>query len=131
MSLPTHAFFIKDGAIVGVGAANCGWFLTDDTFPKAVIESMENAWFRYTEDFEPSDWTKRDDHFFTTPEALENFDYMVLYSTIIPHNIANKLFTRGYTKEEWQKLLPLQTLTQTDRETLQSYTADARKRIKK
>lgn len=132
MSLPTYALFVKDEKFVGVGMTNIGLFFDGGQLPRAIRDAMSNAWSRYSECFKPNDWTKRDDHYFTTQEDLESFQFMVLYDFIIPYEVAIKVYAGMYTDDQWKDIfLRLRPLSPEDREVLREYQLEAKKRIVK
>lgn len=105
MSLPTYAKFYKDDKIVGVGFCNPGWSVSPDTLKCCIKESMDDAWDRYREDFTPTEYTQRNDKYFTNSDDLKMFDYIKVFDIIIPRDIAMPIYFGKLADEDWNAFI--------------------------
>lgn len=97
MSLPSSAWFVKDGLIVGRAPCNCGWFLNGSTLlhtawqawhqAKAIIDKgvHEKTVDEMTES--EREWYDGYVKWFTTREELLAFDSVHLYDCMIPRDV--------------------------------------------
>jgi hypothetical protein len=105
VSLPTYAIFYKENKKVGAGFCNIGWFIDYNNIRRTIKEAMENAWKRYSKNFE---YEKRDirlDECFTTAEDLKQFDEMHLYGKIFPRWVCLGIYFDKFTLEEFDECL--------------------------
>ncbi len=105
MSLPTYAKFYKENKLVGVGFCNPGWSLSPDGLKRCVSESMDDAWDRYRDNFEPTEYTQRNDKYFTNSDDLKQFEHMEVFGIIIPRDIAIRVYFNKLTGEEWDSFI--------------------------
>ena len=105
MSLPTYAKFYKNDIIVGVGFCNPGWSLSPSGLKRCVSESMDDAWDRYREDFKATEYTQRNDKYFTNSDDLKTFDHIEVFGIIIPRDIAMRVYFKKVTDEEWDTFI--------------------------
>lgn len=96
MSLPSSAWFVKDGLIVGRAPCNCGWFLNGSTLLHAAWQAWHQAKAlvdkglpENLEDMTENerDWYEGYTKWFTTREDLLAFDSVHLYDCMLPRDV--------------------------------------------
>jgi hypothetical protein len=93
MSLPSIAYFYKDGKIVGAGSVNIGWFEQPEAVERCITEALIDSSRFYLGCDEPwyPKWKERMSMYFTTLEDLQQFQFMELYSWVIPRQVIKEL----------------------------------------
>lgn len=97
MSLPSSAWFVKDGQIVGRAPCNCGWFLNGSALLRAAWDAWHQAKSlvdkgvheKNLEDMSDGEreWYEGYTKWFTTREDLLAFDSCHLYDCILPRDV--------------------------------------------
>lgn len=97
MSLPSSAWFVKDGQVIGRVPCNCGWFLNGST----LLHTAWQAWHQAKAIFDKGahekpveemtekelDWYEGYTKWFTTREELLAFDSIHLYDCMLPRDV--------------------------------------------
>lgn len=118
MSLPTDAVFLKKNKIVGLGACNIGWYIN----PEGILGCIYDAWCNAVAHFRVLDpnmdnysvyqrGKEKESKYFSTPDDLASFEYVLLYEYYIPREFAESVFNGTRTEEEFAEMVDQFKLT--------------------